>query len=139
MPRVLLLLLAVALVAGCDSSDERPPRVIPPPTEFVLVYRVEPTETMGAPTVDAIRYVGANGEEGTLRNVSLPWSISLRAPVGVDRVYSLESEVTVGGDVTGMIATILVDGDPKSQGVVAGESGGFNRTRTARASWRYRP
>ncbi len=138
MVRLLPLLLASALVAGCDS-DERPPRVVPPPTEFTIAYSVEPTQQMGAPSVDVLRFTGEDGSEGVLRNVALPWRLNIRAPVDVDRVYSLSSEVTVGGDVTGMIATITVDGQPVSQGVVPGQPGGLNQTRTARAVWRYRP
>ncbi|PAP77998.1 hypothetical protein [Rubrivirga marina] len=139
MSRLLSLLLLSVFVIGCDSNDERPPRDIPPPTEFTLSYSVRPTPELGAPTVDVLRFVGEDGAVGELRNVSLPWQLNVQAPVDVDRVYYLEAELTVGGDVTGMIATLTVDGEPVSQGVVPGEPGGLNRTRTARATWRYRP
>ena len=88
---------------------------------------------------DDIRFTGEDGAEGELRNVALPWRLNVQAPVDVDRVYSLSSQVTVGGDVTGMIATITVGDQPVSQGVVPGDPGGFNQTRTARAVWRYQP
>ena len=139
MARLLSLLLIGAVIAGCDSADERPPRQLPPATEFDLIYSVEPTPQMGAPSADVIRFVGADGETGTLRNVSLPWFLPVQAPVDVDRVYSLEAELTVGGDVTGMVATLTVDDQPVSQGVVSPDPGGLNQTRTARAVWRYSP
>lgn len=138
MSRLLPLLLFGALVAGCDS-EERPPREIPPATEFTITYSVVPTQQLGAPTVDIIRFTGADGAEGELRNVTLPWRLNVQAPVDLDRVYSLSSQVTVGGDVTGMVATITVGDQPVSQGVVVGDPGGLNQTRTARAVWRYQP
>ena len=138
MLRSLFLVLLGALIIGCDS-EERPPRQLPPATEFTISYSVVPTQQMGAPTADVIRFTGQDGAEGVLQNVALPWQVNVQAPVDVDRVYSLSSEVTVGGDVTGMVATISVDGQPVSQGVVAGEPGGFNQTRTARAVWRFQP
>ena len=139
MPRFVPLVVLALALGACDGAEPRPPREIPPPTEFTLTYRVEPTATLGAPAVDLIRYTGEDGEVGTLRNVALPWSLPVQAPRDVGRLYTLEAELTVGGDVTGMVARIVVDGQPVSEGVVPGEPGGFNRTRTARAAYRYRP
>ncbi|WP_420454442.1 hypothetical protein [Rubrivirga sp.] len=139
MVRLLPLALLALALGACDATEERPPRTVPADTLFTLTYRIQPTDQAGAPAVDVIRYTGLDGDVGTLQNVGLPWTISIRAPRAVDRTYSLEAEVTVGGDVTGMVARMFVDGEPVSEGVVPGEPGGFNRTRTARATYRHRP
>lgn len=135
---VAALLLAV-LVSACDTTQERPPRVLPADTSFVLTYRVVPTEAFGASVIDEIRFTGADGRGGRLGSVRLPWSINVRMSRNHDRVYSLESELTASGEVTGMIAQIFVDGEPVSQGTVPGQSGGLRATRTARAVYRFRP
>lgn len=138
MRLALLLVLGLAL-ASCDSTTERPPRILPPSETISVTYRIEPTAQYGAPSVDAIRYTGADGQTGTLGTVSLPWTVLVLAPRDEDRIYTLESEVTVGGEVTGMVATIAVDGEVVSQGAVQGQPGGLNQTRRATASYRYRP
>ena len=139
MPRLALLAVLALVLSACDGTEPRPPRVIPPSAEFPVIYRVEPTATLGAPRVDAIRYTGADGRVGTLTNVTLPWTLTVMAPRAEGRLYTLESEVNTGGNVTGMIATIFVEGQSVSQGIVAGQSGGLNQTRTARAAYLHRP
>lgn len=138
LPSAVALLL-VALLGACDTTSERPPRVLPADTTFVLTYRVVPTAEFGASVIDEIRFTGANGQNGRLGSVRPPWSINVRMSRNRDRIYSLESELTASGEVSGMIAQIFVDGEPVSQGTVAGQSGGLRATRTARAVYRFRP
>ena len=138
MRLALLLVLGIAL-GSCDSATERPPRVLPPSETISVTYRIEPTAQYGAPSVDAIRYTGADGETGTLGSVSLPWTVLVLAPRDEDRIYTLEGELNAGGEVTGMVATIAIDGEVVSQGAVQGQAGALNQTRRATASYRYRP
>ncbi|WP_095511668.1 hypothetical protein [Rubrivirga marina] len=137
-PSALALLLALGLGA-CDTTEERPPRVVPADTTFILTYRVVPTAEYGAYEADAIRFTGADGRNGALGPVDLPWSINVTMSRNRDHIYSLESELTASGDVAGMTAQLFVDGEPVSQGTVAGQSGGLRATRTARAVYRFRP